>query len=734
MPSIPINNLTNKTDINGQELLPFVRDGKTYRCSVSGLFYNNAITQPAISNGAITPAKLSSGGPSWSGTGAGGVFSVPQTGLEFGTGHAQDFNCFIDLHTAATPTDFETRIVRDGGVNGSFRILNRGTNHMILSTGGNVGIGTATPTAKLHVEGGSVDDSLPELRISGSSGNISSYVSLCAGFYNPIVLNQDKGIIFTGGTVNTGNLVIAPHATSTSGIRMLSSGNVGIGKSTPTTTLDVNGTVTATSFVGTTLSASGNAIAATPTLSSHLTTKEYVDSLATSRLNGVLKLPEKTNSGMIVLSDSFFFMDTNNTVRVIGSTAARFGRDMYAPAMMIGSTDSLYNVSKFYANTDNVFILTNEGNVFGVGKNTSGQLGIGNTTSSTSLKKSIISNCTKIVISPDNNTGTTYFLTNNGAVYATGENSTGQLGRGNTTDASTPILTLGPGNSYGNPTTTVIDIEIIGHVNTHAVIALLSDGTVWCVGYGPSGQMGNGAVLDANKWVQVKLNSTTNLTNITKIYAGGYDVYTSFYALANNGTLYGWGNNHWGQLATGNTTNQSYAKIIETGVSKFWVFGASCFIKKSTDNKIYAWGYNNYGTLGLGDTVDRKAATEVTSLPNSGSNIENLWGSMFDGYPGMGVFAKETGSNTIYATGYNAQGGLGLGDQTTRLNFNKVYFPITSPIIDIICHFDSAAGIFTIILTQDGNIYHSGRARWGIGSPLDTERWLFGKITNNVCG
>jgi len=267
MPSIPINNLTNKTDINGAELLPFVRDGKTYRCSVSGLFYNDVITTSKINNGAVTPSKLSTGGPSWTEALTGGVFSVPQNGLEFGTGYAQDFECFVDLHTAAIPTDYQTRLSRAGGANGNFRIINNGTGHIVLSSSGNVGIGTSTPGAKLEVIGGSVDDSIPELRISGSSGNISTYVSLCAGFYNQIALNNDKGIIFTEGTVDTGNLVIAPHSTSIGGIRINSSGNVGIKKSSPTTALDVNGTVTATYVT----------LCSIPTSPSHATTKEYVD-------------------------------------------------------------------------------------------------------------------------------------------------------------------------------------------------------------------------------------------------------------------------------------------------------------------------------------------------------------------------------------------------------------------------------------------------------------------------
>ena len=105
---------------------------------------SNAVTTLKIADGAVTPAKLSSGGPSWTGTGAGGVFGVPQTGLEFGTGHTQDYNCFIDLHAAATPTDFETRIVRNGGANGSFQILNQGSGTIRLSSVGGVVFDTAT--------------------------------------------------------------------------------------------------------------------------------------------------------------------------------------------------------------------------------------------------------------------------------------------------------------------------------------------------------------------------------------------------------------------------------------------------------------------------------------------------------------------------------------------------------------------------------------------------------------
>ncbi len=220
----------------------------------------NAVTNTSIANGSVTPVKLSSGGPNWTGTGAGGIFTVSQTALEFGTGNTQDFGCFIDLHAAATPTDFETRILRDSGANGDFKIWNQGTGSITLgstseerlriASSGNVGIGTSTPGAKLEIKGSTVDDNTPELKISGSAGHLSTYVSLNTGAYNPIVLDQDKAIIFTEGTTEAGNLVIAPHSSSVGGVRITSSGNVGIKKASPSTALDVNGTVTATAFAG----------------------------------------------------------------------------------------------------------------------------------------------------------------------------------------------------------------------------------------------------------------------------------------------------------------------------------------------------------------------------------------------------------------------------------------------------------------------------------------------------
>lgn len=112
---------------------------------------------------------------------------------------------------------------------------------LIIKDGGNVGIGTPTPLGKLHVNGGSINDNVPEVYITGSCGWTQIHTSLSQGSWNPLVADCDKAIIFSEGTINTGNFVIAPWSGFARGIRMLANGNVGIGVQTPAATLDVAG-------------------------------------------------------------------------------------------------------------------------------------------------------------------------------------------------------------------------------------------------------------------------------------------------------------------------------------------------------------------------------------------------------------------------------------------------------------------------------------------------------------
>ena len=107
---------------------------------------------------------------------------------------------------------------------------------MRIDANGNVGIGTTSPSARLDVRTNTANDGI---LLASSTSNLQIRALNGQGANNGIVQANDSGIIYTGGTVNTGAFVIAPWNNATCGLRMDANGNVGIGTVSPTTRLDV---------------------------------------------------------------------------------------------------------------------------------------------------------------------------------------------------------------------------------------------------------------------------------------------------------------------------------------------------------------------------------------------------------------------------------------------------------------------------------------------------------------
>ena len=103
---------------------------------------------------------------------------------------------------------------------------------------GNIGIGTANSGYKLTVSTTTLLDGI--FNTDGTRWMKYMAGTVDSGSYNGIVQVNDNAIIYSGGAQGTGSFVIAPWASATSGIRLDSSGNVGIGISAPTATLHIN--------------------------------------------------------------------------------------------------------------------------------------------------------------------------------------------------------------------------------------------------------------------------------------------------------------------------------------------------------------------------------------------------------------------------------------------------------------------------------------------------------------
>src|SRR5450759_3831659 len=126
------------------------------------------------------------------------------------------------------------------------------------------------------------------------------------------------------------------------------------------------------------------------------------------------------------------------------------------------------------------------------GYNSSGQLGNGTTTnSSTPVQVSLPSGTTVTAIAGGG--AHSLALTSSGQVLAWGSNSSGQLGNGTTTQSSTPVAVRLPSGST---------VTAIAGGGSHS-LALTSTGQVLAWGYNYNGELGNGTITNSSTPVAV---------------------------------------------------------------------------------------------------------------------------------------------------------------------------------------------------------------------------------------
>jgi alpha-tubulin suppressor-like RCC1 family protein len=252
-------------------------------------------------------------------------------------------------------------------------------------------------------------------------------------------------------------------------------------------------------------------------------------------------------------------------------------------------------------------------------------------------------------------------------------------------------------------------------------VALNGDGTVWAWGHNECGQLGDGTTTDRSTPVQVKGPGGVGfLTGVAAVAVGGNHTV----ALKDDGTVWAWGDNYYGQLGDGTTTNRhtpvqakgpggaGFLSAVAAVTGGMWHT-----IALKSDGTVWTFGYNEYGQLGDGTTTSRSTPVQVTGPGGAGflAGVSAVAGGVF-----FTIALKSDG--TVWAWGRNPYGQLGDGTVTDR----NTPVQVTGPGgVGFLSGVAAVAGgeNHTIALKSNGTVWAWGRNQDGqLGDGTTTDR------------
>jgi alpha-tubulin suppressor-like RCC1 family protein len=330
-----------------------------------------------------------------------------------------------------------------------------------------------------------------------------------------------------------------------------------------------------------------------------------------------------------------------------------------------------------------------------------------------------------------------------GTLWAWGANVYGELGLGDTTPRSVPAQVGGDADWKA----------VAAGPNRFVKFAVKQDGTLWTWGDNEAYFLSQGAG-DPPKLAPTQVGSDKDWTTVA--------VGSEFaLALKDDGTLWAWGDNSYGQLGLGDTARRT--TFTQVGTATDWAAiacGRDHSLALKTDKSLWTWGAGSSGQLGLGGTADADTPQQVAGLWKTigcgtlhtlavkGDGTLWAWGDNYFGALGQGDWGPDKGrvspvqvgsdtdwvavdggewhsialktDGTLWGWGDNGYGALGVG-----LENHEIGKTVTASPVQLDAATDWAAAscgdLYTLAVKQDGAFFawgYNGYGQIGVGYPL----------------
>ena len=238
--------------------------------------------------------------------------------------------------------------------------------------------------------------------------------------------------------------------------------------------------------------------------------------------------------------------------------------------------------------------------------------------------------------------------------------------------------------------------------------AITENGDLYCWGDNSYGQVGNGTT----KVQTIPIKVLENVISVSLNVRDDWGCISA--AITTNGDLYCWGDNSYGQVGNGTTEDQTIpVKVLENviSVSLNDRFSAAT----TTNGDLYCWGDNSYGQVGNGTTEDQTTPVKV---------LENVKSVLFND----GIFSQSSAAITtngdLYRWGCNNCGKIGNGTTENQITPIKILENVKS----VSLNDTNGAAIKT-----NGDLYCWGSNAYGqVGNREITNQTIPIKVLSNV--